>query len=76
MLRWYVVVLAALAVLLLIGGLLALILPEEYEGQEIYRLDEMHAIRELDLLGGLLLVTGSVAAWAAGVVWQRRVDAP
>ncbi|MBS3783984.1 MAG: hypothetical protein KGY78_06040 [Anaerolineae bacterium] len=76
MLEWYVVVLAALAVLLLIGGLLALILPEDYEGQEIYRLDEMHAIRELDLLGGVLLVTGSIAAWAAGAVWQRRVDAP
>lgn len=73
--KWYVVVLAALAVLLLIAGLLALILPEEYEGREIYRLDEMHAIRELDLLGGLLLVVGSILAWAAGLIWQRRVDA-
>lgn len=75
MFKWYVIVLATLAVLLLIAGLLALILPEDYEGQEIYRIDRMHAFRLLDLLGGLLLIVGCIAAWAAGVIWQRRVDA-
>ena len=75
MFKWYVVVLAALAVLLLIAGLLALIMPEDYEGQEIYRIDRMHAVRVLDLLGGLLLIVGSVAAWMAGLAWQRNTDA-
>ena len=75
MFKWYIIVLAALAVVLLVSGLLALILPEDYEGAEIYRIDEMHAVRLLDLLGGVLLIAGSIAAWAAGVVWQRRVDA-
>lgn len=75
MFKWYVIVLASLAVLLLIAGLLALILPEDYEGQEIYRIDAMHAIRMVDLLGGLLLVAGCIAAWTAGLVWQRTVDA-
>ncbi len=75
MFKWYVIVLAALAVLLLMAGLLALILPEDYEGQEIYRIDKMHAIRLLDLLGGLLLTAGCIAAWIAGVIWQRKVDA-
>jgi hypothetical protein len=74
--KWQVIVLAALAVLLLMTGLLALILPEDYEGQEIYRIDKMHAIRFLDLLGGLLLIAGCIAAWTAGLIWQRRVDAP
>lgn len=69
-----VVVLAALAVLLLIAGLLALIVPEAYEGQEIYRVDRMHAVRVLDLLGGALLLGGCAAAWTAGIVWQRKVD--
>lgn len=75
MFKWYVIVLAALAVLLLMAGLLALILPEEFEGEEIYRIDKMHAVRRLDLLGGLLLLVGCLAAWAAGVIWQRKVDA-
>ncbi|MGD8968795.1 MAG: hypothetical protein PVI07_14915 [Anaerolineae bacterium] len=69
--KWYVIVLAALAVLLLIAGLLALILPEDYEGPEIYRVDKLHSIRMLDLLGGLLLIAGCSAAWFAGLVWQR-----
>lgn len=73
--RWYVIVLASLALLLVTAGLLALILPEDYEGQEIYRVDEMHAVRLLDLLGGLLLIVGCVAAWVAGLLWQRSVDA-
>jgi alkylation response protein AidB-like acyl-CoA dehydrogenase len=75
MFRWYVIVLAALAVLLLIAGLLALILPEDYEGREIYRLDKLHAIRLLDLLGGVLVIAGCIAAWVAGAIWQRKVDA-
>ena len=76
MFKGYVVVLAALAVLLLIGGLLALMLPEDYEGQEIYRIDKLHAVRVLDMLGGALLLGGCVTAWTAGIVWQRKVDGP
>lgn len=69
--RWYIVALAAIAVLLLVAGMLALILPDAYEGEEIYRIDKMHSIRILDLGGGLLLVVGCVTAWTAGLVWQR-----
>jgi hypothetical protein len=72
MFKWYVIALAALAVLLLVAGLLALILPEDYEGPEIYRFDKMHSIRVLDLLGGTLVIAGCGAAWFAGLVWQRR----
>jgi alkylation response protein AidB-like acyl-CoA dehydrogenase len=75
MIKWHVILLAALAVLFLLTGLLALILPEDYEGQEIYRIDRMHAIRLLDLVGGLLLIVGCVVAWTAGVIWQRGTDA-
>ena len=72
--KWLVIVLAALGVLLLVAGLLALILPEAYEGPEIYRIDRMHSIRMLDLLGSLqerlgmalLLVTHDL-----GVVAER-----
>ena len=71
--QWRVILLAALALLLLAGGLAALILPGPYEGVVLYDLDEQHSIRVLDGLGLLLLVLGSLMAWAAGVVWQRRM---
>jgi len=70
--KWYIVTLAALAVLLLLAGLVALILPDDYEGQEVYRIDRMHSIRMLDLAGGALLVVGCVVAWIAGAIWQRH----
>jgi len=75
MFKWYVILLATLAVLLLVAGLMALILPEDYEGREIYQIDKMHAVRYLDMLGGLLLLSGSLAAWAAGLLWQRKANA-
>jgi len=67
--------LAALAVLLLLGGLAALILPNPYEGPVLYRFDEQHAIRAFDALGVVLLALGCAVAWSAGVVWQRRMYA-
>lgn len=69
--KWYVMTLAALAVLLLVAGMVALILPDTYEGREIYRIDKMHSIRILDVAGGLLLVAGCATAWTAGLIWQR-----
>jgi drug/metabolite transporter (DMT)-like permease len=71
--KWFVTVLAALSVLFLLAGMVALILPEDYEGQEVYRIDRMHAVRILDVLGGLLLTIGCIVAWSAGLVWQRRM---
>jgi drug/metabolite transporter (DMT)-like permease len=75
MLQWRVILLAALAVLLLLGGLVALVLPDLYEGNALYRLDEQHTIRALDLLGVALLALGCAAAWGAGIIWQRRMYA-
>jgi len=71
--KWFVTVLAALSVLFLVAGMVALILPEDYEGQEVYRIDRMHAVRILDVLGGLLLMIGCIVAWSAGLVWQRQM---
>ena len=73
MYKWFVTVLAALSVLFLVAGMVALILPEDYEGQEVYRIDRMHAVRILDVLGGLLLMIGCIVAWSAGLVWQRQM---
>jgi len=74
MLHWRVMLLAALAVLLLVGGVV--ILPDSYEGRVLYVLDEQHTIRALDVLGVALLVAGCGAAWGAGIVWQRWMREP
>jgi len=76
MLHWRVILLAALAVLLLLAGLVALVLPDPYEGDTLYRFDEEHTVRTLDVVGMAFLALGCVAAWSAGLVWQRRMYAP
>jgi hypothetical protein len=73
MLQWRVILLAALALLLLVAGLVALILPDPYEGDVLYKLDEQHAFRVLDGIALGLLVLGCAVAWIAGIVWHRRV---
>jgi drug/metabolite transporter (DMT)-like permease len=75
MLQWRVILLAALAMLLLLGGLFALILPDPSEGPALYRFDEQHTIRALDILGTVLLALGCAVAWGAGALWQRRMYA-
>ena len=76
MLQWRVILLAALAVLLLLAGLVILILPDPYEGPMVKQIDEDHAIRAFDILGLVLLVLGCAISWSAGVLWQRRMHAP
>lgn len=75
MLQWRVILLAILAMLLLLAGLVALILPDPYEGQVLYRFDKEHTVRTLDALGVGLLALGCVVAWSAGITWQRRMYA-
>ena len=75
MFQWRVILLAALAVLLMLGGLGMLILPDSYEGPELYQIDEQHALRSFDGLGFVLLAAGCLLSGGAGVLWQRRMDA-
>lgn len=75
MFQWRVVLLAALAVMLQLLGLLALTLPASYEGPILHTFDEQHAIAALDGLGVVLLVVGCLVAWGAGAIWQRRMYA-
>jgi drug/metabolite transporter (DMT)-like permease len=75
MLQWQVILLAALAVLLLLAGLLTLVLPDAYEGREFFHFDDLHTIRALDFLGLVLLILGCALSWSAGVLWQRRMYA-
>lgn len=73
MFQWRVVLLASLAVLLLMAGLVALILPDPYEGEALYEFDKQHTFRLLDGIALVLLVLGCVVAWIAGILWHRRM---
>lgn len=73
MLQWRVILLAAMAVLLLLAGLVVVILPDAREGRVLYQLDQEHAVRALDVIGVGLLASGCVVAWLAGAAWQRRM---
>lgn len=66
--RWV----AALALVTLFLGLLALAVPDSYEGPLIVTLDAEHAVRALDLFGGLLVLGATALAWGVGLAWQRR----
>ncbi len=74
-LQWQVILLAALAVVMLLAGLVVSLLPDSQEGPILYRLDGQHAISAIDLLGAVLLIVGSILSWSAGLLWQRRMYA-
>jgi hypothetical protein len=73
MFQWRVILLAVLAVLLLVAGLVALILPDSYEGEALYEFDKQHTFRLLDGIALVLLILGCIVAWIAGIVWHRRM---
>ncbi|MBN1956447.1 MAG: hypothetical protein JW900_15560 [Anaerolineae bacterium] len=70
---WRVLLLSALAFLALLAGLLVLAMPDSYEGEILYDLSDTHSVRSLDVKGVVLMAAGGVTAWAAGLLWQRRI---
>jgi drug/metabolite transporter (DMT)-like permease len=75
MFQWRVILLATLAVALLLGGLIALILPDQYEGPPVFEINDQHTIQAADVLAGFLLILGCAVAWSAGALWQREIYA-
>jgi hypothetical protein len=63
---------AALALALLVLALLALAVPDAYEGPVVVGLDAQHAIRLLDAVGAMLIVGALALTWGVGLTWQRR----
>jgi hypothetical protein len=69
---WRVLILSALSLLILLAGLIALALPDSYEGNILYAFDDEHSVRRLDLIGLALVAVGGVVAWGGGLLWWRR----
>jgi drug/metabolite transporter (DMT)-like permease len=68
-----IILLSILALFLLLAGLVALALPDPYEGQVLYEMDPTHSIRTVDVGGLGLVLIGGLVAWGAGWLWQRRM---
>jgi hypothetical protein len=62
--------LAGLSLLLL--GLLAVALPDSMSGPVLWTLSANHGFRKADLIGSVLLATGSALTWLMLLVWQWR----
>ncbi|HEY76949.1 MAG TPA: hypothetical protein G4O00_12400 [Thermoflexia bacterium] len=68
-----IILLSILALFLLLAGLVALALPDPYEGQVLYEMDPAHSIRTVDVGELGLVLIGGLVAWGAGWLWQRRM---
>lgn len=73
--RVKVILLAGLAILFMLGGLVTLTLPAPFEGPILYTLNEGHAVSLMDGVGSTLITLGCLVAWVAGILWQRWVYA-
>jgi hypothetical protein len=63
---------AGLALLVVIVGLLVLALPDTREGPELLQLDSAHSVRVADLIGGGMVAVGAIVIWVTVLAWQRR----
>ncbi len=64
--------LAAVALALLLLGLVALAVADPYEGPLVVSFDAQHSLRALDLLGGLVIAGATALTWMVALTWQRR----
>ena len=63
---------AAVAMALLLLGLLALAVTDPYEGPLVWSVDSQHSVRALDLVGGLIIAGATSLAWGVALAWQHR----
>ena len=69
---WGTRLLAILALLTILSGLLILALPDTLEGREIIEIDQTHSLKVADLVGAALVGVGAVMTWAVVFAWQHR----
>jgi hypothetical protein len=70
--EWGVRLIAVLALIITLLGLLILALPEMMEATEILPSDRFYDFRVADLLGATLVLVGTGMTWATVLVWQRN----
>jgi uncharacterized protein YjeT (DUF2065 family) len=69
---WGTRLLAIVALLTILSGLLILALPDTLEGREIIEIDATHSLKVADLVGVALVGVGAVMTWTVVFAWQSR----
>jgi hypothetical protein len=64
--------LSAIALGLLLVGLVALAVPDAYEGARLVMLGPTRDVRTADVVGCILLAVGTMLAWGTAFTWQWR----
>jgi len=63
---------ALFALLLLLGGLYIIALPDVASGPVVLTFDTGHGLHQSDVMGLSLLALGVGMTWIAGLIWQRQ----
>ncbi|MGC9393699.1 MAG: hypothetical protein ACP5J4_02455 [Anaerolineae bacterium] len=71
--NWPVIALSAAGVFLILLGLMALALPETYEGFYVWQLSSEHAFYLMDVVGVLFLALGVILNWLGGAFWKSQM---
>ncbi len=63
---------ALAGLLLLLLGLLVVALPDTMSGQVLWTFSANHGLRQADVIGSVLLATGSALTWLMLLIWRWR----
>lgn len=71
--NWLVIALSGAGVLLILLGLMALALPDTYEGIYVWQLNSEHTFYLMDIVGVLALALGVILNWLGGAFWKSQM---
>jgi len=71
--NWLVIALSGAGVLFILLGLMALALPDTYEGFSIWQLRSGFTLHLMDVLGGFALILGVILNWLGGALWKSQM---
>jgi hypothetical protein len=70
---WLVIALSGAGVLFILLGLMALALPETYEGSYVWQLNSEHTFHLMDIVGVFALALGVILNWLGGTLWKSQM---
>ena len=71
--HWLVIALSGAGVLFILLGLMALALPDTYEGAYVWQLNSEHTFYLMDVVGVFVLALGVILNWLGGALWKSQM---
>ncbi len=71
--NWLVLALSGAGVIFILLGLMALALPDTYEGFYVLQLDSQHSFHLMDVVGVFALGMGVILNWLGGALWKYQM---